>query len=330
MTALERVDAPRGPVAGLSGLTLAAITAAVSGVAVFVNSYGVHAVVPPSAYTAGKNMVAAALLAAGMLVGRRHHGGPLGRFALGGARLPRMPLRTGQWVALAYVGFIGGGLAFVLFFEGLARTSAAPAAFWRDTLVVWVALLAGASLRERLRWWNLGAVALLVVGQMAMNGGPASLVADRGELMVLASSLLWAGEVVVAKRLLTRLAPATVALVRMGVGALALAIYLGVTGSLGVLGSLDIHQLTWLLATGGLLAAYVGLWMTALSRARAVDVSSVLAASVVLTWSLEVASGTSPTVGALWGVVIVAVGAGLVVLMTRRLDRRDRQVGAGS
>ena len=110
-------------------------------------------------------------------------------------------------VGLAYVGIIGGGLAFVLFFNGLARTTAEPAAFWHDTLVVWVSLLAVVFLRERLRWWNVGAIALLVVGQAILSGGIGHLAADGGELLVLSATLLWAVEVVVAKKLLETLAP---------------------------------------------------------------------------------------------------------------------------
>ena len=52
---------------------------------------------------------------------------------------------TLTWVGLAYVGIIGNGLAFVIFFNGLARTTATPAAFLHDTLVIWV-ITAGTAL----------------------------------------------------------------------------------------------------------------------------------------------------------------------------------------
>ena len=60
---------------------------------------------------------------------------------------------------------MGGGIAFVLFFDGLADTTATPAAFWRDTLVLWVAVLAIPFLRERLTWWNVAAIAVLIAGR---------------------------------------------------------------------------------------------------------------------------------------------------------------------
>ena len=52
--------------------------------------------------------------------------------------------------------------------------------------------------------------------------------------LVLAATFLWAVEVVVAKRLLSGIAPATLSLVRMGVGSVALLGYLAFEGSLGV------------------------------------------------------------------------------------------------
>lgn len=309
------------------GIAVAAATAAVSGVSVFVNSYGVHAIAPPAAYTTAKNLVAAAVLAvlalAGRALGRRRTGTALGRFVAAPTGSDGTPAGwrawgPWQWLGLAYVGIVGGGLAFVLFFDGLAVTSAEPAAFWRDTLVVWVALLAVPVLGERLRWWNVAAIALLVGGQVAMAGGVGRLAADRGELLVLASSLLWAVEVVVARRLLHDVAPATLSLVRMGVGAVALLVTVAAGGELGAL-RLDATQLGWALLTGGLLAVYVATWFSALARARALDVSSVLPASVLVTWLLQSTTGASvPAVEGL-GLVLVALGAGTILWM--RLGR---------
>ena len=96
-----------------------------------------------------------------------------------------------------------------------------------------------------------------------------------------------------AKILLRDVAPAAIALVRMGVGAMALVAYLAATGTFHVLASFDAAQVGWALLTGLLLAAYVGTWMTALARARAVDVTSVLVASALVTGLLQAAAGTA-------------------------------------
>jgi len=286
---------------------------------VFVNSYGVHAVPSPSVYTTAKNLAAFVVLGAATLAasvwrrrpaasaGARWVGRPAGR---GDGQAGRRLLR---WLGLAYVGLVGGGVAFVLFFDGLARTTATPAAFVRDSLVIWVAVLGVPFLHERVSGWNAAAIGLLVGGEIALSRGIGHLDLGAGNLLVLAATLLWAVEVVVARRLLADLAPATLALVRMGVGSAALCGYLAVTGALGALLSLGAGQVGWVLLTGLLLAGYVGTWTTALSRARAVDVTSVLVASVVVTALLQAAAGTQPLVGELAGLALVAAGTAVAL-----------------
>jgi drug/metabolite transporter (DMT)-like permease len=334
----------RGSRRALPGVAVAGLTACISGLSVFVNSYGVHAISPASAYTTAKNVVAAVLLAVGTVVARAlarrrarggrgraltpgATGGAVARWAEGaGRRSTQRPAagsawaRATRWVGLAYVGVVGGGLAFVLFFDGLAHSAAAPAAFWHDTLVVWVAVLAVPLLGERLRWWNGLAIAVLVVGQVVMAGGAGHLSPQRGEMLVLAATVLWAVEAVVAKVLLRELAPATVALTRMTVGAATLLVYLGATGSLHVLRSLDLHQLGWVLVTGTLLAGYVATWTSALARSWAVDVTSVLVAGALITSLLDALAGAAAPAPHVLGVVMVAAATGAVLWAASRRD----------
>ncbi len=314
---------------GLPGVLVAGLTALISGLSIFVNSYGVHAVKSPAVYTTAKNLVATVILGGFTLAAwQTRHRWPRtagARFVAvdrdaspqGGRREPR---RWGmlRWLGLAYVGIVGGGLAFVLFFDGLADTTAAPAAFWRDTLVIWVAVLAVPFLRERLTWWNGAAIALLVVGEVAVAGGTGHLAASRGEVLVLSASLLWAVEVVVAKVLLRDVAPAAVSLSRMGIGAVALVTYLAVSGSLHTLLSLDATQVGWALLTGLLLSAYVATWMTALARARALDVTSILVGSALVTALLQAAAGTASLAPQALGMALIAMGTGTVVWMSLR------------
>jgi drug/metabolite transporter (DMT)-like permease len=325
----------------MSGIVVAGATALISGLSVFVNSYGVHAVSSPAVYTTAKNLVATSVLAAGALFGRwirvRRRASAKAalvtayprnsRSGAAAPRDPRLPRGLGHWLGLTYVGVIGGGLAFVLFFDGLASTSAASAAFWRDTLVIWVAALAVVFLRERIRWWNVLAMGLLVVGEITLTGGVGQLGAERGELYVLAATVLWAVEVVIAKRLLIDVSPSGLALVRMGVGAVALLGYLTVTGAFGVLWSLSSRQLSWALWSGLLLAAYVATWMTALARARVLDVTSVLVGSALITWLLQWIAGTVTAAPASLGLLLIAVGVGLV-LRSGAIGRTSDQASA--
>ena len=320
--------------ANTSGIYVAAVTALVSGVSIFVNSYGVKSVSSPSVYTTAKNIVATAVLmiiwSISARVQRHRVISPVVRDRAQRDVMTSRGLcvtqRLERWLALAYVGVVGGGLAFVLFFNGLARSQPAASAFWRDTLLPWVVLLAVVFLKERTRWWNLVAIALLVGGEIVVTGGVGHLGVQPGELDIIASSVLWALEIVVAKALLRDVTPATVSTVRMGVGAMTLMVYVAMSGHLSTLLALDARQLMWVGVTGVLLAVYVATWMTALSRARAVDVTSVLVASALVTWILQALTGTAPRTLSTLGLILIAAGA-LLVLGANTTSVSWRRVG---
>lgn len=292
-------------------MLLALATALVSGVSVWVNASGVKEFGDPTVYTTAKNLVAAAVLAAIVAV---HPGTD--------ARLTR-PERPRQWLGLLAVGVVGGGVPFVLFFEGLARAGSTQAAFLHKTLVLWVALLAVVLLRERLQWGHWLAIGALLLAQAGLAGGlPGALGAP--ELLILAATLLWSVEVVVAKRLLASLSSWTVGVARMTLGSVALVGWLAVRGRLGALTSMNGGQVRWVLLTGLLLAAYVATWLAALARAQAVDVTAVLVLAVPVTAVLQaVADGA--TLGAQdgWQLLLVAGGA-----LVCRLGVRPRVVPA--
>src|ERR1035437_11143556 len=93
-----------------SGLLLALATACISGVAVFLNSYGVKAFGDAITYTTAKNVIATLVLVAVIAA----------MSASRTAAVLTRPSRPGQWAGLAVVGVFGGGIPFVLFFQGLA------------------------------------------------------------------------------------------------------------------------------------------------------------------------------------------------------------------
>lgn len=308
------MTASRVRASAASGLALAAVTAAVSGVSVFVNSYGVHSVTSPAVYTTAKNFFAAILLVAFALSTRTFR-----RPTEAQLKSPHRPLPL-RWrfAGLLYVAVVGGGVAFVMFFDGLARTSAVPAAFLHDTLVVWVALIAWPAIGERLSKWNVIAIALLVVGLVATSGGVGSLAVNSGNALVLGATLLWALETVIIKKVLPGVDAASVGVIRMGGGLAVLAAYLAITGQLGALFALDANALRWVVITGLLLGAYVASWMMALARARAVDVTSILVASAIVTAVLQTAIQHKGLGQEAWGLALVGVGAVVAAIATRR------------
>ena len=110
------------------------------------------------------------------------------------------PRTRSGWLGLLAVGVVGGSVPFVLFFVGLAQTKAPQAAFLQKTLVLWVAILAVVTLKERLRPVHWIAIALLLAGQWWLGGG-AAFALDSGGLLILIATLLWSAEAVLAARL---------------------------------------------------------------------------------------------------------------------------------
>ncbi len=207
-------------------------------------------------------------------------------------------------------------MPFLLFFEGLSRASSSQAAFLHKTLVVWVMVLAVPLLRERVGPLHLAAVGMLVAGQAMMGGGVGELGWGSGEAMILAATVLWAVEVVIAKRLLADLSALTVGTARMTIGVAVLIAYGVVSGGFAGLGSLAPSHWWWIAATGATLTAYVATWYSALARAQAVDVTAVLVFGAVITVGLRAgfdgAALPSPA-----GLALVGAGTLLALLAAR-------------
>jgi drug/metabolite transporter (DMT)-like permease len=290
-----------------AGIVLAFVTAAISGVSVFVNGYGTRHFTDATVYTTSKNLVAAALLASLALGAARRHG----------ANDARVPFTSRERWGFLAVGIIGGAIPFVLFFEGLKRAGSTDAAFLQKTLVVWVALLAIPLLRERLNAGHIAAIALLIVGQANLTSGWPSLRAGAASTLILAATLCWAVEVVIAKQLLPRRAALTLGAARMSIGAVALIAWVAITGRLHVLTGLGAGAWGWAVLTGVLLCAYVVSWFAALARAQAVDVTSVLVGGALVTAALNTAAQGAALRPQATGLVLITIGVVVACVATR-------------
>ncbi len=261
------------------GVLLAAVTAVISGVAIFANGYGVRAwseISDPTTYTTLKNIVAALiLLIAATVVGRRTPG-----------RVDASAIRE-HWLGLLVIAIVGGSVSFVLFFEGLARATSSDAAFIHKTLVVWVAVLAVYFLHEKIGPLQIAAIALLVLGQVALAGGVDGIHFGAGEWMILAATLLWSIETVIAKRVLASVPSLTLGVARMAGGAVVLVLYGFGRGAFSGLTGVTASHVGWILITGLTLSCYVATWFAALARAQAVDVTAVLVGGAIITALLE-------------------------------------------
>lgn len=298
------------------GIAMAAGAALISGIAIYLNAFAVKQLPDAAVYTTLKNGVAATVLLAATL-------------ALGAAREART-ITGREWVRVLAVGLVGGSVPFVLFFTGLAQASAPSAAFVQKTLFVWVALLAVPFLGERLGWAPLMALALLLVGQ-ALVLPPAGIVWGSGETLILVATMMWAIETILVKKLLDTIPASLIAALRMGVGLIVLIGYLAGSGKLPILTGLSQPQWGWALLTGVVLAGYVATWFSALQRAPASTVTSVLVLGAVATGALTaVTKGAVPSATVVGGYVLILGAAAALIAWSIRSERRVARPSMGT
>ncbi len=288
-------------------LALALGTALISGLANFVNKFGVSFWSSSTAYTTAKNVVAALLLA-GLVVALK--------------KLPELKRITrGQWLRLAAIAVIGGSIPFVLFFKGLTLISAGEASFIHKTMFLWVALLSLFIFRERLGRMQLAALVVLAGGVFLLDK-PTGWLVSPGSLLVFGATILWAVENIIAKITLRDVSPAVVGWARMFVGSVVLVGYLALRGELSSIVPTTAAQAGWALATGIILFGYVTTWYAALKLAPATFVSSVLVIATPITLILNATfvTHTLPTVAVL-PTLVIAAGIGLFAFSLRHRAR---------
>jgi drug/metabolite transporter (DMT)-like permease len=294
------------------GVAIALGTALISGLAVYLNAFGVRAVPDAAVYTTAKNVVAALILLAAALA------------LPGGLTWPAWRSRRG--VGLLAIAIIGGSVPFILFFSGLAMATAPTAAFIHKTLFIWVAMLAVPLLGERLGLLPIAAMAVLLAG-LALVAPPTGLGFGMGELMIVAATAMWSVEVIVAKRLLRDIPVRTLAVARMGLGAILLVGFVLLTGRADAVLAISATGWLWVVVTGVILAGYVATWYGALRLAPASVVTSVLVVAAVITGALSsLTSGTTPNLPVVAGYLLIVLGGGAVALAATRvrLPLRDR------
>lgn len=298
------------------GVLLALGTAVISGLAVYLNAFGVKQVPDAAVYTTAKNGVAAVILVALALT-------------LGAGREARV-LDGRRRLGLLLIAIVGGSIPFVLFFTGLAMATAPTAAFIHKTLFIWVAIMAVPLLGERIGMIQIGALGVLLLGQVLV-APPTGMGWGMGETLIAAATLMWSVEVILAKRLLRGVSAPLLGAARMGLGVLLLLGYLAVTGRLGGLLALTPEAWLWVAITGVLLAGYVATWFAALRATQATTVTSVLVLAAVVTGTLSaVANGTTPDLRVLAGYGLIAAGVALAALMGSSLLGRSRAIRPGA
>ena len=295
----------RSPLLGM-GLVLVFLTALISGVSTFVNAYAV-AGTSSDAFVTVRNLVVALAFVPVALVASRYLRAPA--------------LRRVDWGRLVLIGLIGGAIPFLLFFHGLELAAkaggAVTASFAYRTLFLFATVFGLLYLSEKFHWRVVLAAALLLGGNILLLSWTAPIWTD-GTAYVFAATVLWALEYTISKRALRDLPSATVALGRMGFGAVFLVGYLSLTMQWGAVGAFSGTDWAWVGISAALLVAFVATWYPGLKRVDLGVGASVLVLGFPITWVLGLLVGTSTfTPGEALGAFVVVAGVAVAVGLTQ-------------
>jgi drug/metabolite transporter (DMT)-like permease len=274
------------------GLMLVIATAIISGVSIYMNRFGVD-VVNPSVFTFLKNSLVFV-----MLFGILFFAGRVKDFT---------KLSRKDWITLALIGLVGGSIPFLLFFKGLALTTAAKGSFVHKTMFLYVAVLAYIFLKEKFDWKFFAASGLLLLGNfllLKVTYQPFNI----GDMMILGAAVLWAVENVISKKILARLDSRIVSFSRMSFGSAFILLFLIATGEAPKIMTLTGVQVGWTLFTSVLLLGYLLAWYEGLKTVPVTLATSLLMLGSPITTMLGVFSGNAITGMQLIGIALLCIG----------------------
>ena len=263
-------------------LLLVLSTAVISGFSIFFNSIGVT-LANPSQYTFVKNLIPV-FIASSILFFPFH----TSNFR---------SLSKKHWVLLVAIGFIGGAVPFVLFFEGLAQAGGGAASFIHKTLFLWVAIFAPFLLKEKVKLiFFIPACSLLVANFLLLPFSFHDI--SRAHLFIVSATILWAVEAVISKYVIScEVKPLVVIWSRMTFGSVFLFAYLLLTDNLPHFTDFSPTVLMWLLISGTMLTGYVFTWYFGLSRVPVTLASSLLLLGAPITLVLSTLFKGKPITG---------------------------------
>ena len=190
-----------------TGIIFAFITAIISGFSIFYNKSVIVSGIDPLIFNIIKNGGVALILSIFLLL------------------LPNrnkyFSISSSSWIKLFLIGVIGGSIPFILFFSGLKETAATNANIIQKSLFIWVTIMALPILSEKLNLWQTAGY-IIVAWSNLFLGGFSNFAFNRGELLILAATLFWSIEYIIAKITLKSVDYKVVAWGRMAIGAVIL------------------------------------------------------------------------------------------------------------
>jgi drug/metabolite transporter (DMT)-like permease len=253
------------------GYFLVLSTAFISGFSIFINKF-VVSVANPYVFTFLKNILVALLLTSVLLIFKEY-------------RIFKS-LNRRQWVILVAIGLIGGSVPFLLFFKGLAMTTAAGASFIQKTMFIWIFILASFFLKEKISPKYVAAGLALIIGNLLLLKF-SDIRIDAGSGLVFIATLFWAIENVVSKHILKELPSKIVMWSRMFFGSVFILIFLAFTHQLVILKNLNIQQIGWSAIASVLLFGYVYTWYTGIKYVKISEAAIILMLGSPITTALS-------------------------------------------
>ncbi|HDR53753.1 MAG TPA: hypothetical protein ENN60_03755 [archaeon] len=217
--------------------------------------------------------------------------------------------------SLLFIGLIGGGLAFWMFYTALAMTLGGRAAFIHKTLPVWATVLAIIFLREKLSRKQVAAMLVALSGLLVMNWGSLPAGMRAGDLLALGATILWAAENTVAKKVMSEgESNWRVTFSRMFIGSLFLFSVAAFQGKLPQLLALQPVQWAYIGISTALLLGYVLTWYWGLRYLPLFQASTILLLSPVLSMVFGMLLLGEPVfVGQAAGSALILLGCYLLI-----------------
>ncbi|MBU0898966.1 MAG: DMT family transporter [Nanoarchaeota archaeon] len=262
----------------LIGTILALITAVISGFAIPINKIFVVGI-DPTVFTAVRALIIGLVFLFISFV--------QGNFST-------KSFKKVSWKPLLFIGFIGGGLAFLFFFTGLGLTTAGRAAFLHKLLPVFIAVFAVLFLKEKIpRKQGIALLVMLVGAYLIFSATiePAAfwLNPGFGDILIIGATILWALESTIAKR--TMIKGETnfiVSFARMFFGGLLLFGIIILLGKFDILLSLSAIQITNMLISTGILFGYVLFWYASIKYINVSKAAAILLLAPVISLFLGI------------------------------------------
>jgi len=281
------------------GIYLALLTAVISGFSIFANKIFVTQV-DPLAFTTVRNLLVGLMLSSAVI---------------GSGKLSSLKLlKTRDWLKLMFIGIFGGGIAFALFFSGLAQIGAVQGNLIHKTLFLWATIFAYPILKERLHPLQILGY-LFIIAATFIIGGPFSLNFNQGALMVLVATIFWAAENVVAKIVLRKVNPQVVGMMRILIGLPVLLVITLISAKGQLLFDPKTLNIMPLITSSLFLTGYILAWYQALKFLPAILATSILVIAPVITNLLTAIfiTHTLPQVQSN-SAILLAVGIGLILV----------------